>query len=318
MVSGMDWGSHAGISTTAPDRAAFDPASLYPETPAKGVEAGDVRQDFNEQRLIYKCLLDPSVDNSGYAGVIRVVRNGGSARMDGDTLVIENASSVMLLTRIEYFPDFSDDKVEALRQAVEGNHPGLCGTAGSAPQGPVGNSQPRHRGFRRRLAIRHVDGGTSGRSAVEAGLLARVAGEGLRNGTPLVHPQQRQVSEHRSRGQLPPSTCKRRVPCRATCGKAWRPTSTGWRAWPRIAGPTPRTSSDFAALRIPSFQTRVSASISITPAAPESESGPTGFPPEAGACASSGITTWSPETWNFSAIAWCRPIKNWRCSTRIS
>ncbi len=86
----------------------------------KGVEASDVRQDSNEQRLIYKCLLDPSVDNSGYAGVVRVVRNGGSARMDGDTLVIENASSVMLLTRIEYFPDYSEDKVESLRQAVEG------------------------------------------------------------------------------------------------------------------------------------------------------------------------------------------------------
>ena len=85
----------------------------------KGVEAGDVRQDSNEQRLIYKCRLDPSVDNSGYAGMTRVVRNGGSARMDGSTLVIENASSVMLLTRIEYFPDFSEDKVEALRQAVE-------------------------------------------------------------------------------------------------------------------------------------------------------------------------------------------------------
>jgi hypothetical protein len=79
----------------------------------------EVQQDFKEDRLIYKCRLDPTVDNSGYAGVVRVVRNGGSARMDGDTLVIENASSVMLLTRIEWFADYSDDKVEALRQAVE-------------------------------------------------------------------------------------------------------------------------------------------------------------------------------------------------------
>jgi len=63
--------------------------------------------------------LDPSVDNSGYAGVVRVVRKGGSARMDGNTLVVENASSVMLLTRIEWFADYSEDKVEALRQAVE-------------------------------------------------------------------------------------------------------------------------------------------------------------------------------------------------------
>jgi alpha-L-fucosidase 2 len=79
----------------------------------------EVQQDYNEQRLIYKCRLDPSVDNSGYAGVVRVVRNDGSARMDNDTLVIENAASVMLLTRIEWFADYSENKVEALRLAVE-------------------------------------------------------------------------------------------------------------------------------------------------------------------------------------------------------
>ena len=39
--------------------------------------------------------------------------------MDSDALVIENASSVMLLTRIEWFADYSEDKVEALRRAVE-------------------------------------------------------------------------------------------------------------------------------------------------------------------------------------------------------
>ena len=120
MASGMDWGSRAGITATAPDRAAFAPSAIYQVPPQKGVEAGNVRQDSNEQRLIYKCILDSSVDNSGYAGVVRVVRNGGSARMDGDALVIENAASVLLLTRIEYYPDFSDDKAESLRQALEG------------------------------------------------------------------------------------------------------------------------------------------------------------------------------------------------------
>jgi hypothetical protein len=123
MVSGMDWGSHPGINTAAPDRAAFNlgGSGSPPKLPApKGVEAGDVRRDFNEQRLIYKCILDPSVDHSGYAGVVRVVRTGGSASMDGDALTVENASSVMLLTRIEYFPDFSDDKVESLRRALDG------------------------------------------------------------------------------------------------------------------------------------------------------------------------------------------------------
>jgi len=102
MNNGMTWGNRR------------------PAGAAKGVEAGEVQHDFNPQRLIYKCRLDPAVDNSGYAGVTRVVRTGGSARMDQDTLVIENATSVMLLTRIEHFPVYSEDQVESLRQAVEG------------------------------------------------------------------------------------------------------------------------------------------------------------------------------------------------------
>jgi len=122
MVSGMDWGSHLGINATAPDRAAFAPAPSTPKL-AKGVEASDIRQDCNEERLIYRSILDPSVDNSGYAGVVRVVRNGGSARMQGHTVVVENAASVMLFTRIDYFPGMSDDKVESLRKAVEGITP---------------------------------------------------------------------------------------------------------------------------------------------------------------------------------------------------
>ena len=83
------------------------------------IAESEIKRDFSEQRLIYKCILDPSVNNSGYAGVVRVVSDGGSARIEGDTLVIADASSVMLLTRIEYFPDFSDAQVDALRQAVE-------------------------------------------------------------------------------------------------------------------------------------------------------------------------------------------------------
>ena len=87
------------------------------------VGPGNTQKDFNEQRLIIKGRLDPSVDNRGFANVTRVVRNGGIARMEDDTLVVENASSVMLLTRIEYLPDYSEDKVEAVRQSLEGLSP---------------------------------------------------------------------------------------------------------------------------------------------------------------------------------------------------
>lgn len=90
---------------------------------ASGSGRSEVQQDVNQQRLIYKCRLDPSTDASGYAGVVRVVRNGGSGRVEDDTLVIENASSVMLLTRIEWFADYSEGKVEVVRQAVEGLTP---------------------------------------------------------------------------------------------------------------------------------------------------------------------------------------------------
>ena len=171
MRSGMDWGSHSGIGTTAPDRGAFTPGtsgSPPKAVPPKGVDANEVHQDCSSQRLIYKCRLDPSVDNSGYAGVVRVVRKGGSARMDGDTVVVESASSVMLLTRIEWFAEYSEDKVEAVRQALERLNPDYSGTAEPPSKSPVGDVQPRHCGFRRRLAIRHVHRGAPGRPEVEA------------------------------------------------------------------------------------------------------------------------------------------------------
>jgi len=70
-----------------------------------GRTQGEFHQDYNEKRLIFKGILDPAVNNSGYAGVTRVIRDGGSALMDGDTLVVAKASSVTLITRIEHKPD---------------------------------------------------------------------------------------------------------------------------------------------------------------------------------------------------------------------
>jgi alpha-L-fucosidase 2 len=79
----------------------------------------ETRHDFNEERFVYKCRLDPTSDGSGYVGVVRIVRDGGSARMDQDTLVIEGATSVMLLTRVEWSAEYSDDKADSLLQSVE-------------------------------------------------------------------------------------------------------------------------------------------------------------------------------------------------------
>lgn len=95
------------------------PGAQFGGAGMRGGEQGEFHRDFNEQRLIFKGMLDPTVNKSGYAGVTRVVREGGSARIDGDTFAVENASSVMLLTRIEHFTDYSEEQVEALRQAVD-------------------------------------------------------------------------------------------------------------------------------------------------------------------------------------------------------
>ncbi len=102
-------------------RGGQDLAGIRSRSGAQGAGggSGNTQTDFNEQRLIIKGRLDPSVDNRGYANVTRVVLNGGSARMDGDTLVVEDASSVMLLTRIEYLPDYSEEKVDAVWQSLE-------------------------------------------------------------------------------------------------------------------------------------------------------------------------------------------------------
>ena len=116
-----------GESVNARITLSDPPRRMRPNSAFLGMNQGsrttsgesDIQHDFDERRLIFKCRLDPSTDNSGYAGVTRVVRSGGSARMEDGALVIEKASSVMLLTRIEWFADYSEDKVEALRLAVE-------------------------------------------------------------------------------------------------------------------------------------------------------------------------------------------------------
>ena len=280
-----------------------------------------VQQDFTAQRLILKGVLDASVNNSGFASVTRVVLDGGSARMDGDTLVVENAASLMLLTRIEHFPDYSEDRVEAVRQSLERIAPDYAALLdrartvqaemlnrvtvdfGGASQYGLSSeellsdqrSSPGYCGaFLEKLfdMCRYWFILTSGKYCSDVG------------------PDQRQHQP-----------ADRRLACWAITAKARMPTSTGWRACSRTSAPTPRTSSACAAPTIPSRRPKTRASIrcSTTPA-PPTNCGRilTGFPPAAGACARSGIATWSRGTWISSAIAWCRLTRIWRCSTRTS
>lgn len=76
-------------------------------------------RDFNEHRLIVEGHFDRKTGNIGYAGVVRVVLNGGEARIEDGVLIVEGAKSLMLLTRVEWYKDFQKSKVEELVSNLE-------------------------------------------------------------------------------------------------------------------------------------------------------------------------------------------------------
>jgi len=105
--------SEAAAGGRAPSGVGLNRPAAAPAAPS------NTKTDFNEQRLIFKGQIDPSYDNRGFASVTRIVRQGGTVKMDGTTVVVENATSLMLLTRIEYFPEYSEEKVEAVVKSLE-------------------------------------------------------------------------------------------------------------------------------------------------------------------------------------------------------
>ncbi len=64
--------------------------------------------------LIIEGHFDPITGNIGYAGVVRVVLHGGTARIDRGSLLVAGAQSLMLLTRIERYQDFQAGKIDDL------------------------------------------------------------------------------------------------------------------------------------------------------------------------------------------------------------
>ena len=57
--------------------------------------------------------------NPGYAGVTRVISNGGSATIENDALVLNGVHSVTLLTRIEPYKELTAAGVDQLKAAVD-------------------------------------------------------------------------------------------------------------------------------------------------------------------------------------------------------
>jgi len=76
-------------------------------------------QTAKSQILVFTGRFDPAAGNSGYAAVTRVLPVGGSTRVEDGKLIVENARSLLLLTRIAWSPDFTSTEVEKLIEAVE-------------------------------------------------------------------------------------------------------------------------------------------------------------------------------------------------------
>jgi alpha-L-fucosidase 2 len=76
-------------------------------------------RDFNEHRLIVMGHFRPEFGNIGFAGVTRVIATGGTVTMEDGKIVIRGAQSAVLLTRIEWYADYSREQVDALARAVD-------------------------------------------------------------------------------------------------------------------------------------------------------------------------------------------------------
>ena len=80
-------------------------------------------RDLTKNRFVVSGRFPAEYGNMGFAGVTRIVPTGGSSSFQDGGVVIRGATSVMLLTRIEFFPDFSDEKVRTLAASLDGLEP---------------------------------------------------------------------------------------------------------------------------------------------------------------------------------------------------
>ncbi len=100
----------------APAGGTFSPLLSIRTPPGVPTAFGPItfEQHSTEGRLVLTCRFDPAVSNSGYAAVTRVVRTGGTAQFVSNQLAIHGATQVLLLTRIFWFDDFQQAKLDAL------------------------------------------------------------------------------------------------------------------------------------------------------------------------------------------------------------
>jgi alpha-L-fucosidase 2 len=84
-----------------------------------GSEELRFKRSFDAQHLVLKGAYVVEQGNPGYASVTRVIADGGTVNIDGESLVLKSVRSLTLITRIEAYSDLHPEQVDALKNAVD-------------------------------------------------------------------------------------------------------------------------------------------------------------------------------------------------------
>lgn len=87
-----------------------------------------VKRDFSGNLLLLGCQYDPEImPGKGYGAAIRVITDGGATHIENGRLVIKNARSLLLLTKIERFDQYDESQLvkmaEKMNDVLNGNSP---------------------------------------------------------------------------------------------------------------------------------------------------------------------------------------------------
>jgi alpha-L-fucosidase 2 len=78
-------------------------------------EGLEIEKRFSKDTLLLGCRYNPDImDGKGYAGAVRSIQNGGTACIENNRLIVKNAKSLLLITRIEYIDRYDSAILDEL------------------------------------------------------------------------------------------------------------------------------------------------------------------------------------------------------------
>jgi alpha-L-fucosidase 2 len=84
-----------------------------------GAEEVRFKRAFDAKHLVLEGSYVVETGAPGYASVTRVIADGGSIEVKGDSLVLNGVRSLTLITRVETYPELKKQDVEGLKAAVD-------------------------------------------------------------------------------------------------------------------------------------------------------------------------------------------------------